>query len=200
MSPAVSPDGRLLAYLASDADCQGTSLVVRDLTNDAERRWRMRPEGQPSDGENWGYCCRPAWAPDSRHLAYVATRVDSHSVWELDTADPAPAKMLEPTERARDGWENPVYKEDGTLLVSEQRYVGEDSPDSIHSRILDRDAREVLAVGAHVLSFDISGEHMLTTQGGVWAKQGHQFRLVRYLDGRAVEVTQGITSAAWGPR
>jgi hypothetical protein len=78
--PAVSPDGRLLAYLRGDL-CVGKDqyLVVRDLTSGSETGWRFRVDR--SSGAEPVSLRRLAWLPDSRTLAYEV----GHEVHLLDT-------------------------------------------------------------------------------------------------------------------
>ncbi len=81
--PALSPDGRFLAYLNGDL-CAGEVqyVVVRDLrAGGAETRWRfrLRTEAEPVSVR------RLLWLPDSRTLAYEIGHEEGSSIYLLDT-------------------------------------------------------------------------------------------------------------------
>lgn len=84
----VSPDGRRVAFLAASGRESG--LFVRDLSGgDASR--------VPASG---GGESHPAWAPDSRRLAYAVTRGGDVSVWVTAVApDGAEAGGNDPSGR-----------------------------------------------------------------------------------------------------
>lgn len=75
--PAISPDGRLLAFLSHqgpDGCSVPQSLVVRPVdAGPSGRQWTL-PGGQGQ------YLTRPSWAPDSRHLAFVIAESEQPEV------------------------------------------------------------------------------------------------------------------------
>jgi Tol biopolymer transport system component len=86
VAPALSPNGRLLAYATSDTDPSrvascSSRLVVRDLGSGQERTWT--PETNGSD--ELSVILRISWAPDSRHLVFERSYGGSE-VRVLDTA------------------------------------------------------------------------------------------------------------------
>src|SRR5581483_5573503 len=102
VSPAVSPDGRKLAYAVASAGpgsgggtggagaadarhCQN-AIVVRDLASGAERRWSY-PDTPDYDTALYhdAVISEIAWAPDSTRLAYTLS-YEGDSVSILDTA------------------------------------------------------------------------------------------------------------------
>jgi hypothetical protein len=63
-SPIVSPDGRRLAYLQTDASsCEQSHIVMRELDDDAVRRWPV--------AAGVGVTLM-SWSPDSRHVTVVS--------------------------------------------------------------------------------------------------------------------------------
>jgi hypothetical protein len=95
-SPAVSPNGRLLAYTRDSTNpCGGyhDELVVVDLESGARRTFRFRRPSPRFDLENL------SWAPDSVHLAYNQYSaesptnpklIDTATAHTLDAAVPIP--------------------------------------------------------------------------------------------------------------
>lgn len=78
--PAVSPNGRFLAYVRPPLGvCSSENLnvlVVRDLQTGHDQTWSVSGTAAVS---------KPRWLSDSRHL--VVTRDGSYS-WRMDTSDP----------------------------------------------------------------------------------------------------------------
>ena len=84
----MSPDGRLLAY--TQGYPATSTLVVRDLRDDTERRW-LFPEGHEVQ--------RPSWAPDSRHLAISDVAGADRRTVIFDTEAPDGAVPAQPSLR-----------------------------------------------------------------------------------------------------
>jgi Tol biopolymer transport system component len=59
MHPAVSPDGRWLAYISDESG--GTEVYVRPFPATTSGRWQVSNGGGMS----------PAWSPDSRELFFI---------------------------------------------------------------------------------------------------------------------------------
>ncbi|GAB3961214.1 hypothetical protein GCM10029978_012810 [Actinoallomurus acanthiterrae] len=105
-TPALSPDGRRLAYLLS------TGVGVADIATGQRRTWTIA-NGQPG----WNL----AWAPDGRHLALVGPGLRT-----LDTGSPTarPVDVALPGGIGRGGdMANSVlgaaYEADGRALIAE---------------------------------------------------------------------------------
>jgi dipeptidyl aminopeptidase/acylaminoacyl peptidase len=78
-SPALSPDGRFVAY------------VVRDVNHEEDRRdasvWRVPVAGgAPERLTQGGSATSPAYSPDGRYLAFMSDRTEKTQVWVLPTA------------------------------------------------------------------------------------------------------------------
>jgi len=84
VDPAVSPDGRFLAYMTADYGCDShQELVVRDLATGSETRWKLGSLGSRPPG--YTGVCRLSWLGDSRRLAYSLCYEEGQNVFELDT-------------------------------------------------------------------------------------------------------------------
>lgn len=81
--PAVSPDGRLLAYVYEDF-CGGKTqyVVVRELASGHETRWRFRLGTSGAEGVSLR---RLVWLPDSQTLAYEVGHEEASWIYLLDT-------------------------------------------------------------------------------------------------------------------
>ncbi|HUF83012.1 MAG TPA: hypothetical protein VMQ81_00305 [Acidimicrobiia bacterium] len=86
--PALSPDGRRLAYVTCRRESDFPDrLVVRRLKSGKERRI------EPPDAL---LLALPSWAPDSRHLAIEVSNGTGEEIWVLDaTADETRVVTLE---------------------------------------------------------------------------------------------------------
>ena len=79
-SPAISPDGRLVAYTVRDTDYVGNAFVTQIWLADAMAgsRRALTHGTKSSDA--------PAWSPDGRTLAFASERGDKRQIWLLDLA------------------------------------------------------------------------------------------------------------------
>ncbi len=113
--PAVSPDGRHVAYAVATA--RGFQIALLDLATGEERQLTQVDGG----------ACRPAWSPDGRRLAYVRMQGDEPS-WleEIDIGTGESRTVVD----ARPLWSYyPAYAADGATLafsVSPEHHAGED--------------------------------------------------------------------------
>lgn len=123
-APAVSPDGRLLAYAVHAGDpraaCPPTALAVRDLVSGAERRWLSVPPGEPEchSYETAFPIIGLSWAPDSRHLALSQENPDATGVAVLDTST---AATLSDAKTLDGAYAAPEWLPNGRLAVIEYR-------------------------------------------------------------------------------
>ncbi|MGH8993698.1 MAG: TolB family protein [Acidimicrobiia bacterium] len=122
-APAVSPDGRLLAfaYFPEGGDiCSGNNIGVLDLTTGDLRRFLSPPDAVagPSCPDTPGFVTDITWAPDSRFLAFVYGDADTGNIRRLDTVFHDyldEAYVLDPTRR----YDTPAWLADGRLAVTE---------------------------------------------------------------------------------
>jgi len=114
--PAMSPDGRRLAFTAFNR------LWVMELPDGRPRRLTTM-----TDGEHW-----PAWSPDGRWIAYVTWNdIDGGHLYRVATdGDAAPQRLSTRAEY----FERPAYTPDGSRIVfirgRRQAHV-EDSADAL---------------------------------------------------------------------
>src|SRR6185503_19749198 len=74
-SPAVSPDGRFVAYAVRDTDWVGNAFVTQVwLADVATGENRALTFGAKSN-------LSPAWSPDAGRLAFVSERGEKRQVW-----------------------------------------------------------------------------------------------------------------------
>ena len=205
ISPAVSPDGRKLAYAApGPATSDGLPgcpnvVVVRDLRTGQERHWRY-----PDDEEHAaalyheGAITKIAWAPDSRRLAYTLS-YEGDSVAVLDTA--VHRDLSETVEVVIPGgggdsrhpaWHPPS----GRLAVVNSAFeccYEDDYTGPPRTLLVDVDTgtvEELLPAGLRPgwLDFDATGDHLLYVEGG---------SLYRRAAGGATLVAPGVSAADW---
>ena len=92
-SPSVSPDGRFIAHLEGEAGQRDVHVVSLD------GRAAHRITDHPGDDFT------PIWSPDSRHLAFMSTRLGGVSLWTIEVKDGKPVgqpvKMKDGLQSAR---------------------------------------------------------------------------------------------------
>jgi hypothetical protein len=205
VSPAVSPDGRKLAYAAAapggDAErqCQNT-VVVRDLKSGAERSWRYpaTPDFNTVMYQG-GVISEIAFAPDSVRLAYTMS-YEGDSVAILDTDADTDLSQTEEVVIPSGGGNSshPAWQASSGLLglfntrfecCYDDIYTG--PPRALLVNPERRLDTPLLPPGRRVtaLDFDASGTHLLFVDGG---------RLYRRSGSQApVALSPGVASADW---
>jgi serine/threonine protein kinase len=98
--PAVSPDGKNIAFLANDA--RSDQLWVRALAD---------PE--PRAIPNTSGAIRPFWSPDGRWIAYFVNQGDQRGLWRVNTSGAQPEFLAPGTESRGGSWN----REDTLLLA-----------------------------------------------------------------------------------
>ncbi|MGH8997808.1 MAG: TolB family protein [Acidimicrobiia bacterium] len=206
ISPAVSPDGRRLAYAAPGRPRSDgrpacfNAIAVKDLRTGKTRTWRY-----PDDGDHSGALytessfTKLAWSPDSRRLAFtVSYEGDSISVLDTTTHDGL-AQAIEVVIPGGGGdsrhptWHAPT----GSLAVVnrafeccyDDAYTG--PPRTVLVDVENRVAEDLFPPGLtpNWLDFDVSGEHLL------YVDETDLFR--RSEGGEPALVAPGFTAADW---
>ncbi|MGH8908328.1 MAG: TolB family protein [Egibacteraceae bacterium] len=175
-APAISPDGRRLAFAAPSGEewCHDT-IVVRDLATGAQQGWR------PPAGFFPGAVTRIAWAPDSRRLAYVFS-YEGDSVQILDTGRDRdlPVEAYVEVTGAGGDVSSPAWQaSSGQLAVVtapfdccfEDSYTG--PARTLLVDVASHDGDPLIEAGRRPtwLDFDASGDHLLWIDDGVLYRQ-----------------------------
>jgi WD40-like Beta Propeller Repeat len=209
VSPAVSPDGRKLAYAVAGPDagpeseptrhCQN-EIVVRDLQSGAERTWRYpdTPDyGTPLYHD--AVIGEISWAPDSTRLAYTLS-YEGDSVSILDTGADNDLSQTEEVVVPSGGGNSshPAWQGYSGLLglfntrfecCFDDNYTG--PPRALLVNPERRLDSPLLPPGRRVtaLDFDASGTHLLFIDGGrLYRRSGTQ---------APVPLVTGVTAADW---
>lgn len=195
-SPALSSDGRLLAYVPYDpSTCESfDDIVVRDLATGEERHIPGDLPVEPFSG-----VFDLSWAPDGGHLAFSFPTEGHVEIGVLDTArasSTGDAERLSPNGPRGTQWFVLSYRPDGDLLVLE-RCCSLGRPAFTRVIVVDPDTGEVVWTvvdlgGADVrwVDADPSGQHFL------WVV-GDRGRLFRWSGGDPVLVREGVSLATW---
>lgn len=201
-APAVSPDGRYLAYNASFS-CGGRRhrIVVRDLKTGSEREW-------VGDRE-LGYGDKIVWAPDPRYLIISESGADSAQYFLLDTR--ATGALAGPPWPVIDDRKAPrvsgrALSDLGVSLTgatvnptSKKVFFGvwySDSQESEERPIVEFDPtsgafRILIADALGPIDFDPTGTQLL------YRGPASGFFLMRYSGGKSVPLGGGYFDAAW---
>lgn len=198
--PAISPDGRRLAYTTSySCGDRRHRIVVRDIDDGTERQWIGAWEG--------GYG-NPTWAPDPRFLIVARAGADSARHFLLDTRksgrldgrdwppvdeddDPAGIEIssLEVTltsPTVRPGTRTVAFGVAYSSVDGTERYpILEYDPARGTFRVLISD-------NAWPVAYDPSGQSLLIIRRGAT-----KLKLFRYTNGRTFFLGKGFNDAAW---
>ena len=137
-SPAISPDGRWVAYTVRDTDWVGNAFVTQVwLADTRTAETRALTQGKKSSNA-------PAWSPDGRALAFGSERTERRQVFLLDMAG-GDAVQLTSSEEAVTSF---AWAPDGQSIA----YVSRDPPTKAMKE-RDRSDGELVLVGEdHVMS------------------------------------------------
>jgi dipeptidyl aminopeptidase/acylaminoacyl peptidase len=106
-SPALSPDGRLVAYTVREADWEDDAYETQI--------WVVPAAGgeprQMTRGDN--SASAPAWSPDGAWLAFVAERDDTRQVYRIDPT----GGEAEPVTASKEGVSSYAWSPDGTSIA-----------------------------------------------------------------------------------
>ena len=205
VSPAVSPDGRKLAYAVAtpgattERHCQN-AVVVRDLKTGVERSWRYPDTPDyASPLYQSAVISEIDWAPDSTRLAYTLS-YEGDSVSVLDTeADADLGQTVEVVIPGGGGNSSHPAWQAGTGFLGvfntrfeccfDDNYTG--PPRTLLVDVDKRLPTALLPAGRRVtaLDFDASGAHLLFVDGGrLYRRSGTQ---------APVGLVTGVTAADW---
>lgn len=210
--PAVSPDGRSLAFVDyNPCPSDGNRLAVRDLLTGEERVWPL-----PKQRRSVSHLVDVTWAPDSRHVAVQIgfapdespTLVEAPTAFEIRIVDTktddtvVQGKLVAPATEDRQ-WHFPRFRDGGdTIVVTEvccgtganrfeaSRSVRMVEIDVATGAIVD----QLLELGQAILDvdFDRTGDHMLYVLDGP-----RRPSVFRWTDGHSTKITEGFTFAEW---
>lgn len=105
--PQLSPDGRWIAYVQTNAN-----LMQRGYERNL---WLVNTQGQatPTQLTYSGKDTTPRWSPDGTHLAFVSARSEKPQIYLLPVNRPGEARALTSAET---GASNPVWSPDGAHI------------------------------------------------------------------------------------
>jgi len=103
--PALSPDGRAIAYESATED--SLELFIRDLEGGEARR--LTQDEHP----NWS----PTWAPTGDHIAFSSSRDDNVDIYVLDVEDLSVERLT----THEDDDINPDWGIDGLIYFNSNR-------------------------------------------------------------------------------
>ena len=200
ISPAVSPDGRLLAYAApaSPTSVCCNTVAVLDLGTGGRRSWSFDAD----DAADWlGYASltKLAWAPDSRRIAFTLS-YEGDTVAILDTSThPTLSQSVEVIVPGGGGdSSHPIWQATtGQIVVVNRAFeccFEDDYAGPVRTLSLDPaggPVTEVLPSGLAPdwLDLDASGRHLLWVEDGDLHRRSH--------GGEAVLLASGVNAADW---
>ncbi len=175
--PQISPDGSMIAFVASVPD-------IEENRNKTDIWMVPAKGGEPvkfatSSGADY----HPRWSPDGKKLAFVSTRRGSAQIWIIPTDGGEAVQLTDLSTGAND----PVWSPDGKRIVF-YSFVYPDCP-SDSCNAAREEERDSNPVKARVI------EHLLYRHWDSWkeGKRNHLF-VVELETGEARDITPGRTS------
>ena len=167
ITPAFSPDGRLVAYAHSDEN--GTDVY---LANVADRCCAQRlTVGRFADNLS------PTFSPDGRRIAFVSTRAGPPQVYVM-AADGTDQELLAPFDYGATGSSNaPEWSPDGANVVFHREVAG--SPQLFLVDVSGRRVRQLTSAGRNEdPTWGPDGRHItfVSDRSGIAAALGHRRR------------------------
>jgi dipeptidyl aminopeptidase/acylaminoacyl peptidase len=130
--PALSPDGRTVAFTVQTVDLDKNTKPQQIYTVGVNGGL---PRQITRDGTTNG---RPRWSPDSRQIYYISNRDGSSQVWRMD-ADGSNARQISRLSTEADGI---LISNDGRKIVFQSNvYPDCGADDSCNKRKIDEDAK-----------------------------------------------------------
>jgi hypothetical protein len=169
--PAVSPDGRLVAYVGHDA--ARTDLWLLDLTDGTRQRLTDLPAGARLEG--------PAFAPDGRRIAVSAhlPATGTRDVWLLDVAECREAPCARPGQAlAVDAAQDlsPAFAADGRWLYYVSDEVGAYNVHAFDLRSMRKLQVSHVVTGVFDVIADVGNERIF---GVVYGSDGFDLFVMR---------------------
>jgi Tol biopolymer transport system component len=192
--PAVSPDGRRLAYVTP-----ASTLAVLDLGTGARRTWAFDEADPAGSWLTHARLVELAWAPDSHRLAFTLS-YEGDTIAVLDTI--TARTLSEAVEVVVPGGggdsRHPTWQATTGRLVLvnqafeccfEDDYTG--PPRTLTLDVTRGAATEMFPSGAvpSWLAFDLSGHHLLSVENGRLYRRSH--------NGAPIELAFGVDAADW---
>ena len=215
--PAVSPDGRFLAYLTyADIANVGQGVAVRDLRTGATKIWRYSTIGPDITGLSW--------SPDSQEVSFTTTTPtpDNRSLtvgaWVLNASTPTGSLDAARKIPLAPGmaWAGYVNRADGIGVT--QHWAGTIPSSSFGLSVVDATSGRVIASLPHVsgqlavdnvldgaegaVQIDPSGQHLALVE--VVSGSGALYRwtigsIPNRISTEPVQIATGVIGAAWVP-
>lgn len=198
VTPAVSPDGTKLAYVAHEPEaapegqgCRLHRLVIRDLATGAER---FTTNYEPNVDTIQDVLFGTSWSPDSRYVAVEAGWENWATVFIVDSSEEQWRDHAVVSTEGGRVYNNPLYRGKlGDLVVYVEppgSSLAEPLPGR-HAVVDPRTGRIKSSYGEDVrpVAFDVTGDHMLSID-----RDG---ALTRWTGGRAVKIGEGFVDADW---
>jgi dipeptidyl aminopeptidase/acylaminoacyl peptidase len=112
-SPAVSPDGRRIAFVVATIDL--------DENTTTSRVWLSGPDGDPAPITAGPNDSQPAWSPDGRFLAFTSKRGEKEKAATLRVMPVTGPGEVRTLGSMPDGFVTPTWSPDGKLIAFASR-------------------------------------------------------------------------------